>query len=679
SKQAAAKLDYAQSIYKQEENNQAKRDETSKKLDQLQEFVPIVKDIDERKRHLQELQKAAKQAGADLENVKGRLKTKNEEVETLQQKINTSERAVGQLFEKNEKLNNMREQAKVLKRFFTVKEKQTQLDQDFQAKEKAYQTIKQKYDAYEQAWMHNQASILASHLHDGEPCPVCGSLEHPNKAGFEDNDSTKEQLETLKKELDEKDRLYRDAIANWKSNDTRLKETQEELSQYQINPRDAEAVYQTVETKGKQLRGEVDALKKQQEALNRDKETYTKETEVLKQLETKKEQLEKTYYEKYAAYEKEKAVYDERLRNIPEEVRILSELEKQIKQTSDLKAQLEKTWEDAQVKLQEAKDEQTKATADLTNKRKQLDDISSKREKAVAEFKAALTNAGFESEEAYQQAKIPLAEREKLKESIQTFNENRSALTQVVNDLRASLKDKQKIDLAAIQTQLDQLKQAYESALKQLNLSKDYYQDASDLKLNIMEANEQVIAREKELTTITDLYDVLRGQNDQKISFERYLQIEYLERIIEAANGRLKDLSNGQFYLMRSDRQESHGKQSGLALDVYDAYTGQTRDVKTLSGGEKFNASLCLALGMSDVIQSFQGNISIDTMFIDEGFGSLDEETLNKSIETLIDLQQSGRMIGVISHVQDLKTMFPARLDVVKTKEGSSRTEFVVT
>src|SRR5699024_12520238 len=116
--------------------------------------------------------------------------------------------------------------------------------------------------------------------------------------------------------------------------------------------------------------------------------------------------------------------------------------------------------------------------------------------------------------------------------------------------------------------------------------------------------------------------------------------------------------SNGQFYLIRSDRQESYGRQSGLAFDVYDAYTGQNRDVKTLSGGEKFNASLCLALGMSDVIQSFQGNISIQTMFINEGFGSLDEVSLHKSIDTLIDLQQSGRTIGFITHVLKVKAVF---------------------
>src|SRR5699024_11128911 len=164
----------------------------------------------------------------------------------------------------------------------------------------------------------------------------------------------------------------------------------------------------------------------------------------------------------------------------------------------------------------------------------------------------------------------------------------------------------------------------------------------------------------------------------KKISFERYLQIDYLDQIIHAANERFKQLMNGQFYLLRSDRQEAYGKQSGLAIDVYDGYTGQTRDVKTLSGGEKFIASLCLALGMSDVIQSHQGSISIETMFIDEGFGSLDEESLRKSIDALIQIQQSGRMIGVISHVEELKSIFQAMLKVTKTKEGFSKTEFIV-
>ncbi len=171
---------------------------------------------------------------------------------------------------------------------------------------------------------------------------------------------------------------------------------------------------------------------------------------------------------------------------------------------------------------------------------------------------------------------------------------------------------------------------------------------------------------------------MLNGQNPKKLSFERYIQINYLDKITAAANLRLFHLSNGQFELRRSDRLEKHAKQSGLGLDVYDAYTDQLRDVKTLSGGEKFNASLSLALGMADVIQSFQGNIQIETMFIDEGFGSLDEEALNKAIDTLIDLQDSGRMIGVISHVAELKAAMPAVLHVEKTLSGHSTTHFEV-
>ena len=247
-----------------------------------------------------------------------------------------------------------------------------------------------------------------------------------------------------------------------------------------------------------------------------------------------------------------------------------------------------------------------------------------------------------------------------------------------VKELQEALKDKTKADILMLKSELDACKEHYDVAQEQVRQSEQYLQKVTELKEKIVDAEKSVAHLEKQLYIIADLYDVVRGQNSSKISFERYLQIEFLEQIIMVANERLKRLSNGQFLLMRSERQESRGKQSGLGLDVFDAYTGQTRDVKTLSGGEKFNASLCLALGMADVIQSFQGGVSIDTMFIDEGFGSLDEESLNKAVDTLIDLQKSGRMIGVISHVQELKNTIPAILEVKKTKEGYSQTKFVI-
>ncbi|GAA0432449.1 SMC family ATPase [Lentibacillus halophilus] len=678
-KQANTKLDHARSVFQQEEQNQQKREETSKKLDQLQGFLPDVQAIDERKQEMEQLQKQTTETAADLEKQKKALQEKREEADSLHQNITKMDESVSQLPEKQETLNHMREQVKVLMRYLDLQEKQSRLQQDLRTKEQAFHDKKRLYEKAEQRWMNDQASVLAAHLDDGCPCPVCGSKDHPDMAINDTSGVTKEQLDAMKKTMDENDRLYRDAVANQKSNASQLEEVQAELHELQIQTADAKALKDDLSEKGKQLNDEVDTLKKKREKLAKAKETQAKAAEDIKQLETDKEKLDKTYHDNQATYEKVKAVYNERISKIPEEVRVLSELERHIKETSDYKAQLEQAWEQAQKQFQEAQNEQTKATANLTNMQKQLEDANEKRKKAEALFQEALGNAHFDSEEVYQQAKMTASERDRQKKDIQQFNEKRAALEQAVAELHEQLKDYTKTDLTVIQTELDQWKQAYEAALKQLNRSKQYAQDAADLRMNILETQEKLAASEKDLERIADLHDMLRGQNDQKISFERYLQMEYLERIIEAANARLKDLSNGQFYLMRSDRQESHGKQSGLALDVHDAYTGQTRDVKTLSGGEKFNASLCLALGMSDVIQSFQGNIRIDTMFIDEGFGSLDEESLNKAIETLIDLQKSGRMIGVISHVQDLKTWFPARLDVVKTKEGYSRTEFTVT
>ncbi|MBO9607390.1 MAG: hypothetical protein J7639_15615 [Paenibacillaceae bacterium] len=202
--------------------------------------------------------------------------------------------------------------------------------------------------------------------------------------------------------------------------------------------------------------------------------------------------------------------------------------------------------------------------------------------------------------------------------------------------------------------------------------------DSARLAAGIAAAHERTAQAEARLSLLQDVFQALKGDNSLKLSFERYILIEFLEQILQAANQRLRKLSNGQFELQRSGRLETRGKQSGLGLDVYDAYTGMNRDVKSMSGGEKFNASLCLALGMSDVIQAYEGGVSIEMMFIDEGFGSLDEESLAKAIDTLVDLQRSGRMIGVISHVQELKAALPAAIEVTKTKDGHSRTAVVL-
>ncbi|MEF3304094.1 SbcC/MukB-like Walker B domain-containing protein [Paenibacillus sp. GYB003] len=293
-------------------------------------------------------------------------------------------------------------------------------------------------------------------------------------------------------------------------------------------------------------------------------------------------------------------------------------------------------------------------------------------------FRIELEKSGFPGPGDYIAARLDEGQRLAMKEQIDEFGRTFAALERQVAELAGELADKQPADTAAMQERIDGLKRELERAIGDVQTAARYKQEAERLAAAIGSAEEQARQLEEQLAQVMDLHQMLKGDNALKLSFERYILIEYLEQILQAANVRLSGLSNGQFMLQRSDRLETRGRQSGLGLDVYDAYTGQNRDVKTLSGGEKFGASLCLALGMTDVIQSHQGGVSIEMMFIDEGFGSLDEESLGKAIATLVDLQRAGRMIGVISHVQELKDAFPAVLEVRKTKEGYSRTSIVL-
>jgi len=677
-KTAKIQLEKAQQNYQKEEKRQKERQEVSRELDRLNDYLPSVKEIESKKRQLTDQKKQVKETHSKLENIKADLQQKQKAAEDQNKKIQKADRKVGDLPDKQMQLNRMRDRVKLLQDFLKLQQNSVVLKQTLNENKTAFQEIKEIYEKKENEWMANQASILASHLHDGEACPVCGSRDHPHKAIHHEEGITKEALDKLKKQYDEKNTVYQRAQVRLENNSNDLIEKEEELKTNNISTQDVKVQYDQLVQEGKRLSKEVETLEKLREELKQQKDLYEKASQEIKVLEKKKENLESDYQQQNTAYETQKAVYGERLRTIPEQLRDLTMLEKQIIETNNKKAILEKAWEEAQHAFQREKENYTKEVSNVENKQHQLTEAKGKRANADLKFKEACTKKGFVSEEEYRNAKMNEEERKKWKDEINQFNQQLSTLQQQAEELKQALKDKQRVDLTILQEELDELKQRYELELQKLNLSKERLNSTIELRANILEANEEAMELERKLASVTDLYDVMRGQNNQKISFERYLQIEYLEQIIEAANGRLIRLSNGQFRLERSDRQESHGRQSGLGLDIYDSYTGQTRDVKTLSGGEKFNASLSLALGMSDVIQSFQGNISIETMFIDEGFGSLDEESLTKAIDTLIDLQQSGRMIGVISHVQELKNMLPARLEVVKQKEGHSRTKFVV-
>ena len=197
---------------------------------------------------------------------------------------------------------------------------------------------------------------------------------------------------------------------------------------------------------------------------------------------------------------------------------------------------------------------------------------------------------------------------------------------------------------------------------------------------HIKEGSAELTKLESRYQWVKALSDTANGRltGKEKIMLETYVQTTYFDRIIARANRRFLAMSGNQYELKRRKTAESNQAQSGLELDILDHYNGTERSVRTLSGGESFKASLSLALGLSDEIQSSAGGIRLDTMFVDEGFGSLDEESLRQAITTLMSLSENNRLVGIISHVAELKEKIEKQIVVTKEKTGGSKVEIVV-
>ncbi|SES22972.1 AAA family ATPase [Psychrobacillus sp. OK032] len=662
-------------VYDNEASKKEIREKSVETVIQLNGLVPLFEQLDMKRNEMLQLEKSTAEMKSQLDKKSELFFQEKESIRKQKSMIDKLEDLVEPLDTKVQQLSLLQEQHTALQEYsWNENEMQALLVKEIE-QQNFFHSMKEAYDIEERKWMSNQANILASKLLPGEPCPVCGSKEH-NSISVDTHEESvnEEELQRLKEKLTKLETNWLTIHASKEAAMKQLEKLQERLEQLQVNMEQAEQV--SVELK--QLETVVSALRVEKNNLSLLKQPYKDLLAKIEKMEQEKVQLETNYQHQLSLLEQAKAVYESKKTAIPAHISSLQELQLQLTAARRQKEALESAWEEVQNRLKSAQHTCTKAILTLEHTEIAEKETKEKRDKAYVNFQEALVKASFESVEAYEAAKLPERDRMMLKEQCMEYKQVVHTLTEQVKEGRQQLDSKVKVELVPLEEELLQLKETYELALTALNSTKEYEKAGRILEEKIAATSERITALEQRVHRIIDLYDMLRGQNHLKISFERYVQIEYLEQIVAAANERLKHMSNGQFQLLRSERQETHGKQSGLGLDVYDAYTGQTRDVKTLSGGEKFNASLCLALGMADVIQSFQGSIRIDTMFIDEGFGSLDEESLNKAIDTLVDLQKSGRMIGVISHVAELKAAMPAILEVEKAKEGYSKTKFVI-
>ena len=495
---------------------------------------------------------------------------------------------------------------------------------DYLAEKEKADALKNKYEAMNDAFLNEQAGVIAETLCDGKPCPVCGSTHHPSPAKKAENAPTKEELEAAKVRAENAQTTvsqkssrageFKGTVETLK--ETALKSIAEILGDVELGYADIKADEKLSEIKGKATEISIQ-LQLEEEKVK------------------KKERLQKAIPE----HKKKEAEEQEKVSSMTAEIASLS-------------AKIESlTAELAEKKVKLSYASKTEAQLSVVNKKNSLQFIENSLEKAKKDF-------------------------ENCKNEI-------SEIDGRIKALKESLENVSEIDVAEYQNKKNKL-DADNSALSMR--SQLYFARIDRNKRtanNIVTASAELIKNEKEYAMVKNLADTATGNlvGKERIGLETYVQTSYFDRITRRATARLMNMTGGQFDLARHihEEDEKFSGKTGLDLDVVDHNNGGARrSVGSLSGGEAFKASLSLALGFADEVQASAPGIRIDTMFVDEGFGSLDSESLDLAYKTLAGLSEGHRLVGIISHVEELKGKIDKQIVVTKDRSGKSKVEFVV-
>ena len=287
-------------------------------------------------------------------------------------------------------------------------------------------------------------------------------------------------------------------------------------------------------------------------------------------------------------------------------------------------------------------------------------------------WQVQLEKSCFAEEAEFLQARLPKAEEQKYQEQVKKWEDMSVSTLAVVEHLTEELSKDTLLDAEAIEADFKQAQNSRDelrSREQQVLLKEARMKEGL---ASLKENREQADKFKKEYGIIKDLENMATGNNAKRLVFEQYVLSSYFEDILTAANVRFRHMTMDRYEMIRKTEVSDARTKDHLDIMIVDYYTGKTRPVSTLSGGERFNASLSLALGMSDVIQAYQGGIQVETLFVDEGFGSLDEETLQAACDTLYQLTQGDKLVGIISHVESLKQRIDNRIEICKTNMGST-------
>ncbi len=499
--------------------------------------------------------------------------------------------------------------------YLAVQKKYEQLKVNYQEKDSHYKSLYIKY-------LDEQAGILAKNLKAGESCPVCGSQNHPQLAVLSSEDISKNSVDKAQKELDKVNK--------------KLSQLADELNLVH----------------GKIIELESAISSKQSAITSFDDVTL----------------LIVDYEKKQGLLEEELTALEKNQQNIEQKIKRKGEITEKLAGIELAITELDKKSNDLKLIL-------ATTTADKIATKEKLES-----------FKASLEYASREVAEKEIAKLTEIVEQTEI--ALEDFAKKEKALFENITNLKGKLSEKTENlakdsqiteqDSLELQLKIKQLEENKKDLAKQIENISAIISANSDAQTGIASQYKNLVEVESRYVMVNSLFTTVAGniKGKDRITLETYVQMSYFERIIERANVRFMNMSGGQYELKRRQTGAGNSK-TGLDLDIVDHYNGSIRSVTTLSGGESFKASLALALGLSDEVQSASGGIKLDTMFVDEGFGTLDDESLSKAIKTLMSLSDENRLIGIISHVAELKDKIDKKIVVSKKREGGSSVEII--
>ena len=689
------KQEEANKLLQIEESKECDREKLSVEINNLNKLEEKIIELDSLNNKVMHLKQSAENSKLQIINNKKEteeLKKSKEEKELQLKDIATLETKKVELESdikaKNKTLDEVRELFKVIRSFQNTYIEHNNKAKEYKEFEVEYKKVKENYEAMDDLYKKEQAGILASKLQENEPCPVCGSTNHPNKATIKENLKipTKEELKVAKENLDklEKENLEKiNNLTTLNSNKTTyLEQVNNHLSMLSatlnIDKTFNSETAKVVKNLGTELKSVIDKLKDEllkvidkislKEKIEKELNLITTTINEREQSLIKLEECEKNYTTELT---QNITKIDEYKKEIPENITDLKTLNNLIEvKTKELNISKEKL---AKLRLENENLAKKLEGENSTSKEinKSIEELKLEIANNQTNFNEAIKEQGFDNIEDYENAKLKISMVESLEKEVENYNSELKLTKAKQEDIINKTKDIVFMDITTIDEEIRSIqnnKKELESKLRELHAiivgNKTILKNVENLNIEFKEI-------EEEYKVVGELADLANGKKAPYISFERYILASYFEDIIEAANIRLEKMTGDRFSLIRKTSKSKGAGQKGLELEIYDNYTDSSRDVSSLSGGESFKASLSLALGLSDIVQSNAGGVSLDTMFVDEGFGTLDPQSLDNAIDSLLELQRGGRLVGIISHVEELKERIDAKLEVTSTSKGS--------